>query len=153
MQLGHFININTVYIDSNSQSKTAVLLKISQLLSQNNPELDSQELFDAYWKRESMGSTAIGQGITIPHIRRAGLAKPEACFIRLLNPVDFGAEDKQPIDLVIGLLVPLEQIDQHLKMLATIIKQFSIPSFRDACRCANDKEELYKLLISDNLRE
>ncbi|MBA2650702.1 MAG: PTS sugar transporter subunit IIA [Tatlockia sp.] len=149
MQLRHLIKLNTVYIDSVSQSKTAVLLKISQLLSQQQPDLDFQELFDAYWKRESMGSTAIGQGITIPHIRNAHLVKPLACVIKLLNPVDFGAEDKQPADLVIGIIVPQTQVDQHLKILATVIKRFSLPTFRDACRRVADKESLYNLLIKE----
>lgn len=151
MQLCHTINLNSVHIDSTSQSKTAVLLKISQLLSQNHPELDAQELFDAYWKRESLGSTAIGQGITIPHIRAAGISNPRGCVIRLLNPVDFGAEDKQPVDLVIGLVVPQEQIDQHLQMLDAIIKQFSVPSFRDACRRMATNKELYNLLVGESL--
>ena len=153
MQLSHIINLNSVYIDSTSQSKTAALLKISQILSQNHPELDAQELFDVYWKRESMGSTAIGQGITIPHVRTTAITEPKASVIRLLNPVDFGAEDKQPVDLVIALLVPQEQVDSHLKMLAAIIKQFSVPSFRDACRRASNHEELYKILITEMTEE
>lgn len=152
MQLCHAVNPNSVYIDSTSQSKTAVLLKISQLLSREQPQLDAQDLFDAYWKRESMGSTAIGQGITIPHIRVSGITQPQACVIRLLNPVDFGATDKQPVDLVIGLVVPQDQqVDQHLQILASIIKQFSITSFREACRRMVDSEALYKLLVSETV--
>lgn len=145
MQLCQVIHPSNVCIDCTSQSKTAVLLKISQLFSQTLPDLDAQELFDAYWKRETLGSTAIGQGITIPHIR-AAISNPQACVIKLLNPVDFGAEDKQPVDLVIGLIVPQEQIDQHLQLLNTIIKQFNQPNFRDLCRRAPDNEALYQLM-------
>ncbi|MCC5013741.1 MULTISPECIES: PTS sugar transporter subunit IIA [unclassified Legionella] len=153
MQLCHVLNPNSVYIDSTSQSKTAVLLKISQLLSREQPQLDAQDLFDAYWKRECMGSTSIGQGITIPHIRVPGMTQPHACVIRLLNPVDFGATDKQPVDLVVGLVVPQEQqVDQHLQLLASIIKQFSIPSFREACRRMTDSGALYNLLASETVQ-
>lgn len=148
MPLRQLININTVYIDAVSQSKMAVLLKLSQLLCQNHPHLNPEELFEAYWKRESLGSTAIGQGITIPHVRTTCLEKPIACVIRLLNPVDFGAADKQPVDLVIGLLVPQDQTEQHLKILGEIVKQFSTPSFREACRQVNNQEEFYHLLVS-----
>jgi PTS system nitrogen regulatory IIA component len=153
MQLSQIIDLDTVYLDSVSQSKTAVLLKISQLLNQHRPSLDVETLFDAYWKRESLGSTAIGQGITIPHIRLANLAKPLGCFIRLLNPIDFGALDKQAVDLVIGLAVPKAQTDQHLQLLATIIKQFSEPSFRKACRIAKDNVALYNLLLIEETAE
>ncbi len=153
MPLCHVLNPSSVYIDSTSQSKTAVLLKISQLLSQNRPKLDFQELFAAYWKRESLGSTAIGQGITIPHISTPMITTACACVIRLLNPVDFGATDKQPVDLVIGLLVPQEQIDSHLTMLAAIVEQFSLPVFREACRRMVNKEALYELLVGEKETE
>ncbi|CEK09677.1 PTS sugar transporter subunit IIA [Legionella hackeliae] len=150
MQLCQVIHPSDVCIDSTSHSKTAVLLKISQLLSQTYPELDPQELFDAYWKRECLGSTAIGQGITIPHIRSAAINTPKACVIRLLNPIDFGAEDKQPVDLVIGLVVPQEQVNQHLQLLDAIIKQFSQSSFRDLCRQTMCPNELYQLVSITN---
>lgn len=153
MQLCDNLNLNSVYIDKISQSKTAVLLKVSQLLSQDHPKLNVEELFEAYWKRECLGSTAIGQGITIPHIRSNLIKKPRACFIRLQNPVDFGAEDKQPVDLVIGLVVPQEQVEQHLKMLSAIIKQFSASAFREACRHASNQEELYEILSLGALQE
>ena len=153
MHLSRIINLNTVCIDSSSQSKTAVLLKISQLLSQANPQLEVDHLFDAYWKRESLGSTAIGQGITIPHVRAAGITKPQACVLRLLNPVDFGAEDKQPVDLVIGFVVPQENVEQHLQILASIIKQFKTPAFREACRRSTTSEDFYHLLTADALEE
>ncbi|WED43421.1 PTS sugar transporter subunit IIA [Legionella cardiaca] len=153
MQLRQVIHPSNVCIDCTSQSKTAVLLKLSQLLSHTYPELDAQQLFDAYWKRESLGSTAIGQGITIPHVRSAEITSPKACIIRLLHPVDFGAQDKQPVDLVIGLVVPQEQIDQHLQLLDTIIKQFNEPSFRAACRRVTSNEALYDLISQQTTTE
>ncbi|ASQ46949.1 PTS sugar transporter subunit IIA [Legionella clemsonensis] len=151
MELYQVIHPGCVCVDSSSQSKTAVLLKISQVLSQVYPQLDAQELFDAYWKRESLGSTAIGQGITIPHIRSTTIEAPKACVIRLLNPIDFGAEDKQPVDLVIGLIVPQEQINQHLQLLDAIIKQFNQTSFRELCRQTTCSENLYKLINSHSM--
>ncbi|KTD08439.1 PTS sugar transporter subunit IIA [Legionella jamestowniensis] len=146
MQLYQVIHPNCVYIDASSQSKTAMLLKISQLVNHVYPELGIQELFDAYWKRESLGSTAIGQGVAIPHIRSAAITMPKACLIRLLNPIDFGAEDKQPVDLAIGLIVPQEQTHQHLQLLNAIVKQFNQTSFRELCRQTTCVESLYELI-------
>lgn len=153
MQLCHVLHPNAVCIDSISETKTAVLLKVSDLVSQNYAYLDSQELFAAYWKRESLGSTAIGKGITIPHVATTAITKAQACVIRLLNPVDFGAADKQPVDLVVGLLVPQNQTDSHLTMLAAIAKQFGVPAFREACRRSATSEALYNLLIKEELYE
>lgn len=151
MQLYQLISKNHVVIDSSSHSKTAVLLKISQLLSEENQLLKAQDLFDAYWKRESLGSTTVGHGVMIPHIRCSSLQQTRACFVRLLHPVDFGAVDKQPVDLVIGLLVPENQPEQHLKMLSSIIKQVSCPEFRKAARHAACRSDLYSVLTNDIL--
>ncbi|MGQ3888006.1 PTS sugar transporter subunit IIA [Legionella sp. CNM-1927-20] len=151
MNLGYFIAPQHVYIDLASQSKTAVFHKISELFTTTIPELNFNELFDAFWHRELLGSTAIGHGIIIPHIRLPTINQPKACLIKLINPVDFGAEDKQPADLVVGLIVPPNQEEHHLTILAAIIKQFSDSSFRNACRKANNAESLYALVVNGAL--
>lgn len=149
MQLYHFLNKKRICIDNHSHSKTAVLLKVSQLLSQDDPALQTEALFEAYWHRESLGSTTLGHGVLIPHIRYQNLLKTKACFLRLLHPVDFGAEDRQPIDLVIGLLVPENQPEQHLTILSSIVKEISCADFRLACRQTTCSEDLYQLLTDE----
>ncbi len=145
MPFNDFLTTDSICIDSTARSKTAVFLKISKLLCQNNPQLDVEMLFDAYWKRETLGSTTIGHGILIPHIRTDAIRKIGGCLLKLQHPVDFGAEDKQPVDIVLGLVVASEQVDEHLQTLAKIIKQFNNPQFRNACRNATDHAELCQL--------
>ncbi|MDP1602822.1 MAG: PTS sugar transporter subunit IIA [Legionella sp.] len=149
MQFSQLFTPGNVFIDAFSQSKTAVFHRISELLSANTPTLKLQDLFDAYWKRENLGSTAIGYGIIIPHIRTPLLKYPKACFIKLRHPVEFGAEDKQPADLVIGLASPQNQAELHLIILNNLLERFSQPSFRKMCRSMNTSESLYALLVND----
>ncbi|KTC98270.1 PTS sugar transporter subunit IIA [Legionella erythra] len=146
MQLFQLLNEHRVLIDTYSHSKTAVLAKISQLFSEDYPQLNANDLFEAYWHRESLGSTTLGHGLLIPHIRSAHIDAPAACFIRLQRPVDFGAEDKQPVDLVIGLLGPDDHPEKHLNVLSTLVKQVSSATFRDQCRSASSAIELYQVL-------
>lgn len=151
MLFSQILSPDHVCIDSTAQSKTAVLLKISQLLSQYQPALEVESLFDALWRRDSLGSTAIGNGIIIPHIRTTAIDKTVGCFLKLQNPVDFAADDKQPIDLVVGLVVPQAQPTQHLQLLKDIINRFNCPEFRLACRNATNSLTLYHLLCQDNV--
>ncbi|KTD48494.1 Nitrogen regulatory protein [Legionella rubrilucens] len=146
MQLFQLLNEHRVLIDTCSHSKTAVLAKISQLFSDDFPQLNAKDLFEAYWHRESLGSTTLGHGLLIPHVRSSFIDAPAACFIRLQRPVDFGAEDKQPVDLVIGLLGPEQHPEKHLKVLAAIVKQVSSEAFRDQCRSASSSDELIQVL-------
>lgn len=138
---------NCVCVDNNAQSKTAVFYKISQLLSHSHSNLTTDELFTAFWQRESLGSTGIGHGVIIPHIRSADISKAHACFIKLDHPVYFGGDDKQPVDLVVGLVLPQDSNKQHLEILKAIIKPLSNAAFRTACRQANHNQSLYSLLM------
>ncbi len=142
----NFLNSKHVMIDMTARSKKAVFLNISHLLSRQHEILNEKHLFDAYWERERLGSTTIGHGVMIPHIRLDQLESPYGCFLRLQNPLDFDAEDKQPVDLVFGLVVPAHKADIHLKTLAKIVKEFSDASLRDDCRTASDNEALFHTL-------
>jgi PTS system nitrogen regulatory IIA component len=150
MPFRDFISEDCICFDTTARSKTAVLLKVSQLLHQKHTGLDQDALFNAYWKRESLGSTTIGHGILIPHIRSMLINKISGCLIKLQNPVDFGAEDKQPVDLVVGLIAGAEQADEHLQILSKIIKQFNTASFRRTCRKASNQAELCQLFIQNS---
>jgi PTS system nitrogen regulatory IIA component len=150
MSFYDFIDSNRIMIDNSSQSKTAVLFRISQMIHQILPQLSEEFLFDAYWRRETLGSTAIGHGVIIPHIRSEQVFSITGCFIKLEHPVDFGAVDKQDVDLVIGLIVPQQQVRQHLNTLAFISEQFSNPLLRKSCREALTAERLFDCLKSFN---
>ncbi|MDP3704856.1 MAG: PTS sugar transporter subunit IIA [Legionellaceae bacterium] len=137
---------DSILIDTVAQSKAAVLQNMCKLLSQCHPELNAHTLFHAYWERENLGSTTIGHGVMIPHIRVDSIDRTYGCFLRLQHPVDFGAEDKQPIDLVFGLTVAANDANEHLKTLSNIVRQFSDPKFRSECRQAIDQISLSTIL-------
>lgn len=147
IQAPQLIRPHHVQIDQQSKSKAAVLMKISTLLAQKHPHLDPKTLFDHYWERETLGSTAIGKGIAIPHVHSAQIETPAACFLKLSHPVDFGADDHRPADLIIGLLVPDNQPDLHLHLLEIIVTQFKNKSFCERCRQASDHHQLYMILL------
>lgn len=142
-----------IQIDEQSKSKTAVLMRISTLLAQKHSRLDARTLFDQYWARETLGSTAIGEGIAIPHVHSAYVETPAACFLKLNHPVDFGADDKQPADLIIGLLVPDDQPELHLSLLQIIVRQFKNKSFCQQCRQAQNHEQFYITLLRQFTRQ
>ncbi len=151
MKFIDLLSTKSVIVDSTSKSKSAVLLKLSKLMNSCYPELDPQKLFDAYWERENLGSTAIGHGIMIPHICLPTINKTYACFIKLQNPIDFHAEDKQPIDLIFGLASATNSADQHLQVLSKIVTEFANPAFVNECRNANDTKELYSILTNETI--
>jgi len=101
---------------------------------------------DALAARERLGSTGLGHGVAIPHGRSAKIDEACAAFVRLAAPVDFGADDGRPVDLVAALLVPAHFTDQHLKLLAELAELFSDVEVTRALRSAPDATALRAVL-------
>lgn len=151
MTFQNILHKNSIHIDTTSQSRSAVLLNLSKLLNKHHPELNANELFNLYWERESLGSTTIGNGILIPHICIKSIKKTYTCFIKLKNPVDFNAEDKQPIDLIFGLVSSSDNTDYHLQVLSKIVSVFHDRKFILECRNTNDITELAEILTKEKV--
>lgn len=119
--------------------------------STSAPELDTltdMEILDALISRERLGSTGLGHGVALPHSRLYNISEPIAAFVTLANGVDFESSDGQPVDLAVGLLVPENCNDEHLKILAKLARRFSDESLRSALRTFDNSETLYAHLIA-----
>ena len=126
--------------------RDVVLDAAARLLADNSPA-NTQVIGDSLRKRERLGSTAIGHGIAIPHGRTPAFETARGAFLRLAEPVDFGASDGVPVDLVFAMAVPEHFTQQHLQLLAELAEQFADDGFRAALRAAPDAAALRALLL------
>lgn len=108
--------------------------------------LGSHDIFNALLQRERLGSTGLGSGIAIPHVKLAGLAAMRCIFARLAKPVAFESNDDQPVDLVFFLLAPEDAGADHLKSLARISRLARDPNAVDRLRSAKDETALRRVL-------
>lgn len=108
--------------------------------------LSEMGILDAFISRERLGSTCLDHGFALPHSRICCIDAPVAAFITLESGIDYNASDKQPVDMVLGLLVPEECNDEHLKILAKLAKRFSDANFREEMRSHTTPPELYDYL-------
>jgi PTS system nitrogen regulatory IIA component len=118
---------------------------IARIISEEQPALPYDEVFDHLIAREKLGSTGLGQGIAIPHCRVANCTQPLGTLITLEEPIDFDAPDDKPVDLLFVLLVPEEAHQQHLDILANIARLFSQADFCALLRAAPDSQALYDI--------
>lgn len=118
-------------------SRDAVLDAAARLISGGSPTL-TPAIADGLRRREQLGSTAIGRGVAIPHCRSNAFNAPRAAFLRLAHPIEFGASDGEPVDLLFAMCVPEESTQQHLQTLADLAEAFADPEFREALRDAPD---------------
>ena len=84
--------------------------------------------------REKLGSTAMGEGIALPHCRLRDCEEAVGVLITLAKPLPFDAPDNGDVDLVFALVVPQEATQEHLNILADLARLFSQQAFCDALR-------------------
>lgn len=101
-------------------SKKQVLQYISSLVAEQTPWTNNKAILQCFLKREKISSTAIGHGVAIPHCRIDDLKSPIGCLVTLKNNIDFDSIDSEPVKIVFALMVPEENHEQHLKLLAEI---------------------------------
>jgi len=97
-------------------------------------------------QREKLGSTAVGNGVAIPHGKLPKLGRLFGLFARLERPVDFEALDGQPVDLVFLLLAPEAAGADHLKALARVARLLRDPEIAKKLRESSDADALYAVL-------
>ncbi len=115
--------------------------------------LNEAHVLDALLEREALGSTGFGRGVALPHARVEGLARPVSALLKLNAPVDFAAADRMPVDLVIGLLSPVNAGATHLHALAALSRLVRDEAMHRALTSAPDTETLYALLTNASDRD
>jgi PTS system nitrogen regulatory IIA component len=108
--------------------------------------LPQRAILEVLQQRERLGSTAVGNGVAIPHGKLAKLPGLFGLFARLDKPIDFEALDNQKVDLVFLLLAPESAGADHLKALAKIARLLRDPEIARKLRESHDAEALYAVL-------
>jgi PTS system nitrogen regulatory IIA component len=109
-------------------------------------DLDADEVGDALFERERLGSTGFGGGVAIPHAKIAGLSKMCGVVVLLDPAVPFDAVDDAPVDVVFALLSPVDSGAEHLKTLARVSRYLRDEGQVSRLRGAQSTGALHALL-------
>ena len=104
--------------------------------------IDARLIAERVAVREALGSTGFGGGVAIPHARFDMLTAVVVEIAVLASPVDFGAIDDHPVDVVVLMLSPEAAGADHLKALARISRTLRDPDRLAAVRAADDSSAL-----------
>jgi nitrogen PTS system EIIA component len=145
--IGKILPRDNVVIDADSASKKRVFERAG-ILFENQLQIARSEVFDSLFARERLGSTGLGQGVSIPHGRVKGLREAVGAFFKTKNPIAFDAPDGQPVSLIFVLLVPERATDLHLQLLGELAQMFSNKNFRDQLQATDDPETIHQLFVN-----
>jgi PTS system nitrogen regulatory IIA component len=107
--------------------------------------VDRDFLLQVLLARESVGSTAIGNGIAIPHVRNPitlHVDKPMVALTFLANGIDFQAMDGKPVNTLFTIISPT--IKAHLNLLSKLAYGLKGSAFADAVKAQDSRDELFR---------
>ena len=140
----------TVCNSADTTNKKQVLEKISQMVHDIDHAIKYQEILGILQQRERLGSTAIGQGVAIPHGRIANLEHPVCVLLSLEKAIEFDPSNTVAVDLIFGLLVPKKSKEEHLQILSALSEKLQSKTYRETLRAAKTNEALYQAAIAEN---
>lgn len=147
-QIDEIVAPERVLSNVQARSMKHALEILSELLATATANSAPGEIFAGFFARERLGSTALGDGVSFPHARLAGVEQPTGALIRLSQPVNFDAPDRQPVGLIFGLLLPEAVTDDDLAELIRLAHMFSKPDCRKTLQSASTSRMLYEQLLA-----
>lgn len=126
-------------------SKDAAIDYMVGLHEKSGNITDKKVFKEGILKRESEGSTAIGEGIAIPHSKNSAVKQPGLVAMTVPEGVDYDALDGQPSNLFFMIAAPEKGGDVHLEVLSRLSMLLMDEDFRTELLSAGNKEDFLKV--------
>ena len=136
MKLTDLLSEQRIVLDAEVKTKEEIIGKLVDVLVNG---YDRQGLLDAIMEREKLGSTGIGHGVAVPHVKLDAVDTAEIAFGRTARPIDFEAIDDEPCSLFFLILGPKRQDAQekYLQTMAKISRLMRNADIREALASAS----------------
>lgn len=150
MKILDILNEASIVADLRGRTKIDVLNELAGVVAANHAGISQARLVDVLLEREKLGSTAIGEGIAIPHGKLPNLEGVIAAFGRSREGIDFASLDGGPTHLFFLLVAPEDSSGAHLKALARVSRLLRNKEFRDRLLEAPDREALFAAIREED---
>lgn len=146
VDVAKLIHKGGIYRDVEGETPQEIYKKISKMI--DLPDcMTSEQVYNALCAREEILSTAVGNGIALPHARAPIMKNEEdqrICIVYPKHPIDMVAPDERSVYVMFVLLTYNPQV--HLKVLSSLASLFRENSFRKALEEQADEATLQKLI-------
>ena len=146
MRLSTYLRPDLVLKDLDARDASGVLGRVARHMEERGAVEDAGPVEEALLARERAHSTALGQGIAVPHATIPGLGEPVLTLAVAPDAVTFGPEGTDPVRLFFVLLSPPGRESEHIKILARICRLVRHEGFVDSIQEAADGEEALQII-------
>jgi PTS system nitrogen regulatory IIA component len=152
MKIVDLIKRDMVVPELRATDKRGILEELAAYMAGRHPRIERGILSRVLIEREQLASTAIGEGVAIPHGKLGAVGEIVACLGRAVKGVDFDSMDGQPTFLFFVLVAPESSTGAHLKALARISRVFKDLDFRRRLLAAPDGESMYNVVAEEDAK-
>ncbi len=146
MRLTDILQPDCVKVPLAANGKQEAIYELADLLCAARGIEAIDELKQAVWERETTRTTGIGHGIAIPHGKTGGVSELCMAVGKLVQPIEFGAIDGKPVQLIILLASPIDQTGPHIQALARISQMLTQEPVRAGIMDAADAAAVYAVI-------
>jgi len=152
MKIIDLIGRDKILPDLQSTSKNKIIKELAAYMAKCFPSVEESKLAKVLIEREGLASTAIGEGVAIPHGKLPTVDSIIACIGRAKNGVDFESMDGGKTFLFFVLVAPENSTGAHLKALARISRVFKDADFRKRLLAAEGAENMFTVIAEEDAK-
>lgn len=145
MRIIDLLKKDAIQLNTSVSSKTEAIDELIALHKKAGNLTDADAYKSAILEREKQGTTAIGEGIAVPHAKSDSVKKPGLSAITVPGGVDYNAPDGKASDILFMIAAPLDG-DLHLEILSRLMVMLMEPEFCADLRNAKTPEEFLNII-------
>ncbi len=150
MKITDFLDDSRVIPYLKARDKKGVLKEIADWMASQDHSLDGKKVLEILLEREKVSTTAIGEGVAIPHGKMPNAKRISGAFARSPQGVDFDSLDGGLTYLFFPLVAPEDSAADHLKALARISRLLKDPAFRDRLMKGKTSAEIFNAIREED---
>lgn len=152
MRLRAVLSLDRVRAQADVADRGRLLALLADLLVAGGDGRRRDEIVRAFVAREALASTAIGEGVAIPHARVPDVDELRAAVVVTRRGVDFDAEDRDPVRIFVAFLAPDRHTGDHLRALARATRLLRDARARARLLAASDDTVLHEAVLEEDDR-
>ncbi|WP_303823088.1 fructose-specific PTS transporter subunit EIIC [Ruminococcus flavefaciens] len=145
MRIVDLLSKNSIKLNASPKSKSEAIDMLIDLQVKGGNIADKEAYKKGILAREEKGSTAVGEGIAIPHAKSEAVKAPSLAAMTVPDGVDYEALDDEPSNLLFMIAAPNDG-DVHLEVLSRLMTILMDEDFRDDLLKAKDADEFLKVI-------
>ncbi len=142
MLITDYLNRDCIILDLEAESKEVLIARLADIQFKKHPEINRDEAMAGLLERESILSTAIGNGVAIPHARLVSSRDITVAVGLIRGETDFDAIDNQPVRMIFLVFFPKDNVNLQLRFLARISRLLKQASFNEELLSCQSPQEV-----------